>query len=65
MRQQIACNAAARNRCVQPPKTRAALRQILGDSPILQEFGAVMKDAPEAAFVQQRLSACVTAGTRR
>ena len=33
----------------------AALRQVLGDGPVLQELGAVMEDAPEPALVDQLL----------
>ena len=55
MRQQIAGHAAASHRDIQAPQSFAALREARRDGPILQEFCAVMKDAPKAAFVKQVL----------
>ena len=40
---------------VEPPEARAALRQVGGDRPVLQEVGAVVEDPPEPALVDQLL----------
>src|SRR5712692_9225645 len=53
VRQQIAGDAAAGDFHVEPPKSGAALREVLRDRPVLQEFRAVMEDASEAAFVDE------------
>ena len=55
MRQQVAGDAAAGHLDVEPPQARAALRQVLGDRPVLQELGAVVEDAPEPALVDELL----------
>ena len=55
VREQIAGDAAARDRDVEAPQPLAALRQILRDGPVLQELRAVVKDAPELPLVQQLL----------
>ena len=53
--EQIAGDAAAGRRHVEPPKPRAALRQIGRDRPVLQEVGAVVEDLPELALVDELL----------
>ena len=40
---------------VEPPKARAALRQVLGNRPVLQELRAVVEDLAELAFVDELL----------
>src|SRR5262245_53749492 len=44
MREQVTGNAAAGGLHVEPPETGAALREVGGNRPILQEVCAVMKD---------------------
>ena len=63
--EQIAGDAAAGGGDIEPPQAGAALRQVGGDGPVLQELGAVVEDLAELAFVDQLLGASVTAGTRR
>ena len=55
MGEQIAGDAAARRRHVEPPQRRAALRQFGVDRPVLQELGAIMEDAAEPAVVDELL----------
>ena len=63
--QQVAGDAAAGGLHIEPPQAGAALRQIGGDRPVLQELGAVMKDACRACRSSMSCLANVTAGTRR
>ena len=53
--EQVAGHAAAGRRGVEPPQAGAALRQVGGDRPVLQEVGAVVEDAAELAFVDELL----------
>ena len=55
MRQQIARHTAACHVHVEAPQARAALRQILGDGPVLQELGAIVEDLAQAALIDQML----------
>ena len=64
VRQQIAGDAAAGHGHVQPPEAFAALRQVGGDGPVLEEFGAVVEDPAEPALVDQLLGER-DRGTRR
>ena len=52
---QVAGDAAAGGFRVDPPEAGAALRQVFGDRPVLQEVRAVVEDAAEAAFVDELL----------
>ena len=53
--QQVAGDAAAGRGHVEPPEAGAALRQVGGDGPVLQELGAVVEDLAEPALVDQLL----------
>ena len=53
--QQVAGDAAAGFGGVEPPERRAALGQVGGDRPVLEEVGAVVEDAAELAFVDELL----------
>ncbi len=55
VREQIAGDAAAGDLHVEAPQALAALRQVLGDRPVLQELRAVVEDAPELSLVDQVL----------
>ena len=55
VREQIAGHAAARDGDVEAPEPFAALRQVGGDGPVLQELGAVMEDASELPLVDELL----------
>ena len=53
VRQKIAGDPAARDACIEPPKRRAALRQIFGDRPVLQELRPVVIDLAEPSLVDE------------
>ena len=53
--EQVAGHAAAGGLGVEPPQAGAALRQVGGDRPVLQEVGAVVEDAAELALVDELL----------
>jgi hypothetical protein len=53
MGQQVAGNAAAGDLRVQAPQPGAALRQVFGDGPVLQEFGPIVEDSAKAALVDE------------
>ena len=55
MRQQVAGDARSRNAHVEAPQPLAALRQVLGDRPVLQELRAVVEDLAQPPFVDQLL----------
>ena len=55
VREQIAGDAAAGDADVETPQPLAALRQVARDRPVLEELRAVVKDAPQLAFVDQLL----------
>ena len=53
--EQVAGDAAAGHADVKPPQALAALGEVLGNGPVLQELGAVVEDLAELAFVDQLL----------
>ena len=53
MSEQIAGYAAARHGRIQPPQPGAALRQVGGNRPILEELGPVVENLAEPPFVDE------------
>ena len=53
VREEIAGDAAARDRDVEPPQPFAALRQVARDRPVLEKLRAIVEDAPELLLVEQ------------
>ena len=53
VRQQIAGDAASRDRDVEPPQPFAALRQVARDRPVLQKLRAIVKDPSEPVLVDE------------
>src|SRR5262245_20636587 len=55
MSEQVTGNAAAGRGDIEPPKARAALRELGGNSPVLQELGAIMEDSAKFPFIDKLL----------
>ena len=55
MCEQVAGHAAAGSFHIKPPQTRAALRQLRADRPVLKKLCAIVKDSTKLAFVNQLL----------
>src|ERR1051325_1738282 len=51
--QEVACDTATRDACVQAPQCLAALSKIARNGPVLQKHGAIVKNFAEQSFVDQ------------